>query len=647
MSGWSSVPGIHLDGTRTPDAGEGVHLDGTPTPGTDAGSETLVLADFETGDTSELTTNNTLSADTDRVNSGTYAGYTRALSDDPDPEATIDLNDAAGQISAFEYYWNETGRSTGGGVKLVNSADEMELGLATDNPQWDVIDATGDNRYTPATQEYDVWVHTRVSNFDWESSPATADVTYTRLHDEATHTFSGVELRSGTDVTTVELADYSGTSFGGTVIEMWYDDIGVTTGDIATTLADFENYDPNDWSRIDAPWDVTTAANAAIAGETSLHGDGPGAGTGGLFVSMPGTGLPDYPDIGDAVRLDFRLETDGTDYLRFNLGCQDTGFDDQYQVLLKASGEIEVRVDTGTSTVLGSGTVTGGLAIGTTYRLHLHWRDNGIFEVIVYDRDAAIDNGVQRLHFTTDADRSYDGGGVGFYVPSSSVVTVDTLERIPTIDHVGGGSAEDDRSWTVLGDFETGDLSKWDVRESGFDTVTDRSHGGVYAGSIDDRTRSVDIVAAQYLDPATQPDIIEGWYQEARDSYGQGIRLRNSNGQYEIGAASDNPQWDIDDANGTNEVLDPAEYTYDHWVRIRFGFDWGASPPTADVEFVRVSDGKRETYPGRPLKEGTDIESLELWNYTSGWGNGNIVAWFDDIRSAGIGNSRWRTSSSE
>jgi hypothetical protein len=637
-----------LDGTRTPDAGEDVHLDGTPTPGTDPGSETTVLADFETGDTSELTTNNTLEVETDRVNSGTYTGYVTDSGTSADPEATIDLGDAAGQISAFEYYWNETDDSTGGGVKLVNSAGEMELGLATDNPQWEVIDATGENDYTLATQEYDVWIHTRVSNFDWDSSPVTADVTYTRLHDEATNTFLGLELRSGTDITTVELADYSYSSFGGTAIEMWYDDISVTTGDIATTLADFETYDPNDWSRIDPPWDTTSASNAAIAGETSLRGDGPAADTGGLFVSMPGTGLPDYPGIGDAVRLDFRLETEGTDYLRFNLGCQDTGSNDQYQVLLKASGEIEVQVDTGTTTVLGSGTVTGGLAIGTTYRLHLHWRDNGTFEVIVYDRDAAIGNGVQRLRFTTDtADRSYDGGGVGFYIQPNSVVTVDTLERIPEVDHVGEGG-QVDLDWTVLGDFETGDLSKWDVRESGFDTVTDRSHGGVTAGFIDDRSRDVDIVAAQYLDPATQPDIIEGWYQETVRSFGQGIRLRNSDGQYEIGAASDNPEWDIDDANGVSEVFNPADETYNHWVRIRFDFDWGASPPTADVEFVRVSDGKRETYSDRPLKQGTDVESLELWNYSfDRWGNGNIVAWFDDIRSAGIGNSRWQASSGQ
>ena len=109
------------------------------------------------------------------------------------------------------------------------------------------------------------------------------------------------------------------------------------------------------------------------------------------------------------------------------------------------------------------------------------------------------------------------------------------------------------------------------------------------------------------------------WYWERSDGTGHGIRLKNSDGDYEVGAMTDNPQFSFDDASGPHQIGEGSP-SYTTWTKCKLSFDWNKNEVT--VEFSNNSSG---TETGE-LKHGKDIEKVELWTYSSpldsrGWGS--------------------------
>lgn len=126
----------------------------------------------------------------------------------------------------------------------------------------------------------------------------------------------------------------------------------------------------------------------------------------------------------------------------------------------------------------------------------------------------------------------------------------------------------------------------------------------------------------------SKPNYITYRNQETSSSTGSGMRIKNGNGNYELGLALDNPQWDIEDGNGFSGTV--AEGDYNEWTKFTTLFNWEDS--TFDVEIIGPDSGVSYEDTGRPLINGENFLTAEFWNYNStSWGDNDLKAWFDDI----------------
>jgi len=159
-------------------------------------------------------------------------------------------------------------------------------------------------------------------------------------------------------------------------------------------------------------------------------------------------------------------------------------------------------------------------------------------------------------------------------------------------------------------------------------------NSGSFIANTDTTAATAGTVVPTGFSGGLQITTFEYYWKERIRSSGGGIRLRNSNGNVELSTMTDNPQWEIETANGINEVKDPrpAIAQYGSWTRFTVTFDWGAG--TFDIDFETPSTGKQTTQTGFPLKNGVDIEQIELVNYSAGTfgsGVGDLIMSWDDI----------------
>ncbi|WP_372611595.1 fibronectin type III domain-containing protein [Halomonas sp.] len=141
-----------------------------------------------------------------------------------------------------------------------------------------------------------------------------------------------------------------------------------------------------------------------------------------------------------------------------------------------------------------------------------------------------------------------------------------------------------------------------------------------------------------------QPDRFVYYFQERETSAGGGVRLVNSNGNYEGGTATDNSEHVIDFAPGY-EYTNTRTGEYDAWVRVEWDFNWGTGEVTASFENLITGTSSSAT---RSLKQGVDIESVELWNFNNpisvGWGDGTLDMWWDGLNFSGVSETYTDTS---
>jgi PKD repeat protein len=187
---------------------------------------------------------------------------------------------------------------------------------------------------------------------------------------------------------------------------------------------------------------------------------------------------------------------------------------------------------------------------------------------------------------------------------------------------------------SVTEDFET-DLSAWTINTDtngnpGLQQVTDRPYAGTYAGFIDWGVGNSTPNASRTLfSGGAQPATIEFYWQEDSNSSGHAVRFVNSNGNYELSATSNNPQWEYEDSGGITEVY--SGDGYDRWIYVTITPDWANG--TFDGRWEDLTSGTVQTISGATLISGVDIETIEVGDYSGGsfYGTGSCNTWFDDI----------------
>lgn len=181
---------------------------------------------FEDGqvDDTWTVTNSYLTAAQDRVYAGDYSAYTSNSSSGTyiarfQPSALS----GGDQIEDFFFYYQETSNQSGGGMRLLNSNGDVELGVATDNPQFFADGASGPTEIDGGSG-YDDWVKVTVTP-DW--SAGTFDVEFYNIDDDYTRTGT-FDLKQGVDVETVQFDDYNAGAWqGGSNMDMWIDNVAV------------------------------------------------------------------------------------------------------------------------------------------------------------------------------------------------------------------------------------------------------------------------------------------------------------------------------------------------------------------------------------------------------------------------------------
>lgn len=140
--------------------------------------------------------------------------------------ATPLILEGGSQIEEFSFYWLELEQSFGGGIRLLNSNNDVEIGVATDNPNW-MIDAANGPRDVYGGDGYGRWIRSDIS-IDW--ADGTAEVGFEDT--QSNETYSGQHLlKHGTDIETIQIRGF--TSNQGWQTEschMYWDEIEISGG---------------------------------------------------------------------------------------------------------------------------------------------------------------------------------------------------------------------------------------------------------------------------------------------------------------------------------------------------------------------------------------------------------------------------------
>lgn len=175
--------------------------------------------------------------------------------------------------------------------------------------------------------------------------------------------------------------------------------------------------------------------------------------------------------------------------------------------------------------------------------------------------------------------------------------------------------------------FEKG-LNKWDVYTDSF-TQSDQEYKGSYSGGASSGGLNKRILAEKVLAPnGYKPSKLTYYYYEYQTSHGGGIRIVNSDGEYEVGTATDNPEFDVSSAESIGQRDEGSGYK--NWVKVEINFDWKNDEFT--YTFEDLNTGRTQTGT-ESLKHGKDLSKIRIENYNGGWSKGSdFNMWFDNIK---------------
>ncbi|WP_135852603.1 fibronectin type III domain-containing protein [Halorussus salinus] len=179
---------------------------------------------------------------------------------------------------------------------------------------------------------------------------------------------------------------------------------------------------------------------------------------------------------------------------------------------------------------------------------------------------------------------------------------------------------------SVQDDFEDGDVAEWTNTAGGWkaDTATyggGDPYEGSYAGVADGigQVEVAGTLVTADLSGGYRPATFGYYFEEDDTSYGGGLRLRNSNGNHEVGMATDNPEWYYSGGDGIGQFYGGDGYS--RWIEVIISFDWGNSEYALEVSDLQ--SGTTQTHAGS-LRQGVDIETVVVSNFSSGaWGSGS------------------------
>ena len=159
---------------------------------------------------------------------------------------------------------------------------------------------------------------------------------------------------------------------------------------------------------------------------------------------------------------------------------------------------------------------------------------------------------------------------------------------------------------TVFYDGFENDLSKWSTHYE-FERKTDVAYAGSYSAGRDENYYGDPDDAVASI-PPTQVDEISWYWQEDASQYGSSLSLYNSNGNRELAAGTQNPEWVFWDDTGYDEIIyNPG--VYDTWMYIELSnFDWVNG--TYEYYYENTNSGHVETGT-RSMNHGVDVS--EIW----------------------------------
>jgi hypothetical protein len=175
---------------------------------------------------------------------------------------------------------------------------------------------------------------------------------------------------------------------------------------------------------------------------------------------------------------------------------------------------------------------------------------------------------------------------------------------------------------TTVFDFESGSFSSDWTKTSNFDIRTDRIYKGNY--SAGQRGSTIDAeLSPQALLGGRRISAFEFFWQEESNQSGFTTQLIDSNGNEVVAMGGNNPQWEIRDGSGDNEIF--GGNGYDRWIHYRIEFDWQASQHTYFYKDLSSNTTRSGT---RSLSRNTNIEKFRINNNI--WGSASYM-WLDNI----------------
>lgn len=192
------------------------------------------------------------------------------------------------------------------------------------------------------------------------------------------------------------------------------------------------------------------------------------------------------------------------------------------------------------------------------------------------------------------------------------------------------------------------DLSNWSVPSGGGDPDFEIKNDNVFAGSQSAGIQGFSDTynyATYNLNSAQQISEAEFYYFETNEQTGSGIRFFNSNGNQEIGVATNNPEWvfapteneaDIIEVfDGTDDPNGGGTEVYSIWHRVNLQFDWGNTE--VNWTWENTADGITKTGT-QPIQQGVDIADIRLHQFKGfggeAWatsGSPDTAMWYDNI----------------
>jgi hypothetical protein len=191
-----------------------------------------------------------------------------------------------------------------------------------------------------------------------------------------------------------------------------------------------------------------------------------------------------------------------------------------------------------------------------------------------------------------------------------------TTSNTITISHITTPIVVDD-----LYNFENGISSDW-TKTTNFSLFSSPSYDSQSAGSNGSRIDA--ILEPSSLKGGVQINEFEFYWQEKTNQSGFTTQLIDSNGNEVLALGGNNPQWEIRDGDGDNEIY--RGNGYDRWIHYKTTFDWVNGEHT--YHFEDMSSGTIRTGT-RALSHNTNIEKFKINDNI--WGSASYF-WIDNIK---------------